>query len=65
MSKVNLRPRVDFNIAILAGIIEDGEMIIKLDILPLSDLWRLTDGKTIAALYLYEKFVEAGMLKVL
>ena len=61
----NLRPHVDFNIVIFAGIIEDGE-VIKLDILPLSDLWRLTpDGKTIAALYLYEKLVEAGMLKVL
>jgi hypothetical protein len=44
------------------GLIEHGE-IITLDIVPLEDLWKLTpDGKTLAALYLYEKLVASGVI---
>lgn len=51
------------SLLLCAGVLEDGE-VITLDIVPLADLWRLTpDGKTLAALYLYEKLVDAGKLK--
>ena len=43
--------------------LEDGE-VITLDIVPLADLWRRSpDGKTLAALYLYEKLVAEGTIK--
>ena len=46
-----------------AGVLEDGE-VITLDIVPLADLWRHSpDGKTLAALYLYEKLVAEGTIK--
>lgn len=44
------------------GLIEHGE-IITLEIVPLDDLWKRTpDGKTLAALYLYEKLCANGSI---
>lgn len=47
----------------IAGLIEHGE-VITLELVPLDELWKQTpDGKTIAALHLYEKLLAAGAIK--
>lgn len=63
MCPVQHRPRPRLTPLFVLGVLDDGE-VITLDIVPLADLWRLTpDGKTLAALYLYEKLVGTGQIK--
>lgn len=46
-----------------SGVLEEGE-VITLEVVPLAELWRRTpDGKTIAALHLYEKLLATGALQ--